>query len=344
MTGGDTMAEREEEDTKRTTYAERAERPERTIRVRVPGTSANLGAGFDTLGLACNIYNELELTLTHAPGLSFSIEGEGAGRIPEDERNIVWRSVRLLLERAHRDREYRGAIIRMKNDVPLSRGLGSSAAAIVAGLKAANALLYNHFNRREILHLATEIEGHPDNVAPAIFGGFTVSTTKGRHVDTFAFLPRLRLRFVVAVPDFYLPTKKAREVLPETVPRADAIFNIGRASMLIASLMKGSPQFLRHALDDALHQPYRAKLIPGMYDVFRAAREAGALGTVLSGAGPCLIAFALEHDHQEEAIGQAMQEAFAQHGVQAEIKQLGLDTKGAHIINPGRHAQEKEGA
>ena len=322
---------------------------ERSIRVRVPGTSANLGAGFDTLGLACNLYNELDLTLTHAPGLTFSVEGEGAGRIPEDEHNIVWRSIRLLLERAHRDREYRGAVIRMKNDVPLSRGLGSSAAAIVAGLKAANVLIGNRFNRRELLHLATEIEGHPDNVAPAIFGGFTVSTMKGRHVDTFAFLPRMRLRFIVAVPDFYLPTKKAREVLPETVPRADAIFNVGRASMLVAALMKGSAHFLRQSLDDALHQPYRAKLIPGMYDVFHAAHEAGALGTVLSGAGPCLISFALESDHREDAIGQAMQAAFAQHDVQAEIKQLGLDTKGAHIINDHHRSepqekQEKEGA
>lgn len=308
---------------------------ERSIRVRVPGTSANLGAGFDTLGLACDLYNELELTLTHAEGLEFHVEGEGAGRIPEDDRNIVWRSIQLLLSRAHRE-EYQGAIIRMKNDVPLSRGLGSSAAAIVAGLKAANVLVGNRYNRRELLQLATEIEGHPDNVAPAIFGGFTVSTMKGKRVETFSFLPRIRLRFVVAVPDFYLPTKKAREVLPETVARQDAIFNIGRASMLIAALMKGSPYFLKRSLDDAMHQPYRAKLIPGMYDVFRAAKSAGALGTVLSGAGPCLIAFVEEHDEREAAVGVAMQEAFARHDVHAEIKHLGIDTRGAHIVNHGK--------
>ena len=175
---------------------------ERSISVRVPGTSANLGAGFDTLGLACNIYNELDLTLTEEPGLSFLVEGEGAGRIPEDERNIVWRSIRLLLERAKRGQEFRGAKIHMKNKVPLSRGLGSSAAAIVAGLKAANVLIGNKYNRRELLQMATEIEGHPDNVAPAIFGGFTVSTTKGRHVESFSFVPKVHLRFVVAVPDF----------------------------------------------------------------------------------------------------------------------------------------------
>ena len=189
-----------------------------------------------------------------------------------------------------------------------------------------------------IAEMATEIEGHPDNVAPAIFGGFTVSTTKGHHVESFSFLPKLRLRFVVAVPDFYLPTKKAREVLPETVPMADASFNIGRASMLVAALMKGSEHFLKRSFDDALHQPYRAALIPGMFDVFRAARAAGALGTVLSGAGPCLIAFTLERAGKEEAIGAAMREAFHRHGVEAEIKQLALDTRGAHIVNHAEHA------
>lgn len=311
---------------------------ERSITVRVPGTSANLGAGFDTLGLACNIYNELDLTLREDPGLEFLVEGEGAGRIPEDARNIVWRSIRLLLERAKRGEEFRGARIHMKNHVPLSRGLGSSAAAIVAGLKAANVIIGNKYNRRELLQMATEIEGHPDNVAPAIFGGFTVSTTKGHHVESFSFLPKLRLRFVVAVPDFYLPTKKAREVLPETVPMADAIFNIGRASMLVAALMKGSEHFLKRSFDDALHQPYRAALIPGMFDVFRAARAAGALGTVLSGAGPCLIAFTLERAGKEEAIGAAMSEAFHRHGVEAEIKHLALDTRGAHIVNHAEHA------
>ena len=151
-------------------------------------------------------------------------------------------------------------------------------------------------------------------------------------------LPKLRLRFVVAVPDFYLPTKKAREVLPQTVSMADAIFNIGRASMLVAALMKGSEHFLKRSFDDALHQPYRAALIPGMFDVFRAARAAGALGTVLSGAGPCLIAFTLERAGKEEAIGAAMREAFHRHGVEAEIKQLALDTRGAHIVNHAEHA------
>ncbi|BEU87653.1 homoserine kinase [Selenomonas sp. TAMA-11512] len=301
----------------------------RTVRVRVPGTSANCGPGFDAIGVACTIYNELELALTSEPSLTIEIEGEGAENIPKDERNIVWKSIVHLLRRAKRAKEYRGAVIHMKNDIPLSRGLGSSAAAIVSGLKAANILLDEPFTRRDLLDMATEIEGHPDNVAPALFGGFTVSVTGKRRVDCFAFQSRLPLKLVVAVPDFPLSTKMARSVLPAEVPMQDAVYNVGRAAMLVAALSKGNPHFLRTAFDDALHQPYREKLIPGMRDVFRAAKSAGAVGATLSGAGPCLIAFTLEH---EDKVGAAMVRAFERHDVHAEALQLEIDTTGAEEI------------
>ena len=152
------------------------------------------------------------------------------------------------------------------------------------------------------------------------------------HVDCFHFRPIFRLKLVVAVPDFPLSTRMARKVLPEEVPLKDAIFNVGRASMLVAALTRGNERFLRHAFDDALHQPYRAKLIPGMYDVFAAARAAGAAGVTLSGAGPCLIAYVLERRHVEEAVGKAMQEAFRKHGVKSRILTLDLDTRGAHLL------------
>ena len=306
---------------------------EKSIRVRVPGTSANCGPGFDTLGLACTIYNELELTLKEDPGLEFFVEGEGAENIPLDERNIVWRSIQYLLERAEAKDRFRGGIIRMENRVPLSRGLGSSATAIVAGLKAANVLVGNMFNRRELLQFATRIEGHPDNVAPAIFGGFTVNIMNRGRAQCFSFLPKLRLKLVAAVPDFSLSTRVSREVLPETVPRKDAIFNIGRASILVAALCKGNEYFLRHAFEDAMHQPYRSKLVPGMTDVFYAARRAGALGAAMSGAGPCLMAYVLERDECAKEVGEAMVDAFRKHGVTAKALVLGLDTRGAHIIN-----------
>ena len=282
---------------------------ERTIRVRVPGTSANCGPGFDSLGLACDIYNDLELTLTTDPGLEISMSGEGAENIPCDERNICWQSVQLLLERAGVT-EFKGARIHMLNRVPLSRGLGSSATAIVAGLKAANVIIGNRYNRHELLQFANEV-----------------------HVECFSLMPKLRLELVVAVPDFPLSTRKAREVLPEKVTRQEAVYNISRAAMLAAALVRGNERFLKTAFDDALHQPYRAALIPGMYEVFRAAREAGAIGANLSGAGPCLIAYVPERLRAAEKVGEAMCATFREHGVNAAAKILALDSRGAHIIN-----------
>lgn len=305
---------------------------ERTIRVRVPGTSANCGPGFDSLGLACDIYNDLELTLLTEPGLNIEMLGEGAGLIPCDERNICWQAVKLLLEKAGVD-EFQGARISMMNRVPLSRGLGSSATAIVAGLKAANVLIGNRYNRHELLQIANEIEGHPDNVAPAIYGGFTISTVTDGKVECFSLMPKLRLELVVAVPDFPLSTRKAREVLPDKITRQDAVFNIGRAAMLTAALVRGNERFLRTAFDDVLHQPYRAKLIPGMYEVFQAAKDAGAVGANLSGAGPCLIAYVPERLRAAERVGEAMCETFKKFGVQSEARIMSLDTRGAHILN-----------
>ena len=301
----------------------------RSVKVRVPGTSANCGPGFDCLGVACTIYNELELTLLEEERLDIEITGDGAENIPVDERNIVWRSIQKLLERAGKAQEYKGAIIRMDNGVPLSRGLGSSATAIVGGLKAANECLGNPFTNRDLLQMATEIEGHPDNVAPAIFGGFTISIVRNGKPECFSLMPKLPLKLVVTVPDFFLPTKAARAVLPAEVPMKDAVFNIGRAAMLTAALCKGNKSFLRSVFDDALYQPYRAKLIPGMYDVFKAARAAGALGASMSGAGPCLIAFTVEN---ADAVGMAMRDAFARNNVKSEYHVFDIDGTGATVI------------
>ena len=301
----------------------------RSVKVRVPGTSANCGPGFDCLGVACTIYNELELTLLEEERLDIEITGDGAENIPVDERNTVWRSIQKLLERAGKAQEYKGAIIRMDNGVPLSRGLGSSATAIVGGLKAANECLGNPFTNRDLLQMATEIEGHPDNVAPAIFGGFTISIVRNGKPECFSLMPKLPLKLVVTVPDFFLPTKAARAVLPAEVPMKDAVFNIGRAAMLTAALCKGNKSFLRSVFDDALHQPYRAKLIPGMYDVFKAARAAGALGASMSGAGPCLIAFTVEN---ADAVGMAMRDAFAKNNVKSQYHVFDIDGTGATVI------------
>ncbi len=302
------------------------------ITVKVPGTSANCGSGFDCLGLAATIYNEFEFRFLKEKRVTISATGEGADIIPVDEKNIVWQSARLLLDRVGNN-EINGVEIHMNNRVPMSRGLGSSAAAIVAGLIGANAVVDNHFTRNDILKFATEIEGHPDNVAPAIFGGFTVSVVDKNQVQTFSFLPKIKLKLIVAVPDFPLSTKLARQVLPKTVPLKDAIFNISRASMLIAALIEGKEKFLPIAFDDALHQPYRTKLVPGMEEVFAAAKKAGALGVTLSGAGPSLIAFSAANKKLENDIASEMVQTFKKFDVQSSALILDLDTRGAVVIN-----------
>ena len=300
------------------------------IKVKVPGTSANCGSGFDCLGLAVTIYNEFEFIFNEDERLEITAKGEGAESIPGDEKNIVWQSARMIFDRAGVT-NINGAEIFMNNRVPMSRGLGSSAAAIVAGLIGANAAINNHFSRNDILKFATEIEGHPDNVAPAIFGGFTVSVMEKNQVQTFSFLPKIRLKLIVAVPDFPLSTKVARQVLPKSVPLKDAIFNISRASMLIAALIEGKEKFLPIAFDDALHQPYRTKLVLGMEEVFNAAKKSGALGVVLSGAGPCLIAFSAANHKVENNIASEMVQTFKKFDVQSYALILDLDTRGATV-------------
>ena len=264
--------------------------------------------------------------------LQIEAHGDGAETIPTDEKNIVWKAARMVLERSGNGDKFKGAILKMKNNIPMSRGLGSSAAAIVAGLTAANEIIGKHFSKKEILKFATEIEGHPDNVAPAIYGGFTISTMDKFQVQTFSFLPKIRLKLIVAVPDFPLSTRIARQVLPKSVSIKDAVFNIGRASMLVAALMQGKENFLATAFDDAIHQPYRTKLVPGMQEVFQAAKKAGALGVCLSGAGPCLIAFSEVKKQIENNIAVEMVQAFKRNEVQANALILDLDTRGAYVL------------
>ena len=301
-------------------------------RVRVPGTSANCGPGFDCLGLATTIYNYMDLTLIRANKIVVEASGTGAEKIPRSRKNLAWQAVRKLLEVTGHDGDFHGAIIRMENHVPISRGLGSSSTAIVAGLTAANKIVGSPLDKNELLTLATELEGHPDNVAPAIFGGFTVSVMNNGEVQTFSFQPKIKLKLVVAVPEFELSTKLARKVLPQRVLRSDAIFNISRASMLVAALVEGREEFLPFAFDDAIHQPYRKKLVPGMQEVFDAAKSAGALGAAISGAGSCLIAFTTAASGLENKIAAAMVDTFKAHDVQSQALILNVDKHGAQVI------------
>lgn len=300
---------------------------ERTVRIRVPGTTANCGPAFDAVGIACTIYNDLELTLSDQDDLSLEVTGEGARAIPADESNVAVKAIQMVLAKV--GCQFSGIKLKMVNEIPLARGLGSSAAAIVGGLVAANELTGNRLTREQLLNIATAVEGHPDNVAPAILGGITVSIMDSGSVKYLRFLPPRNFSMVAVIPEFNLSTKLARKVLPESVPFTDAVFNVSRTALLIGALCTGELNLLVHALDDRLHQPYREPLIPGMAQVLAAARQAGALGAALSGAGPCLLAFVTS---DADEIGREMVKAFGIHKVQATYKLLDIDCKGAIII------------
>lgn len=300
----------------------------RCVRVRIPATTANCGPGFDTLGIACTLYNEVELELTGAAGFAqIHVTGDGSDTLPTNERNLVLRSVRTVLDKV--GEKQTGIRLSLLNAIPLSRGLGSSSAAIVGGLIAANAIVGNPFNQAEILDMATVMEGHPDNVAPALYGGFTISVMQDAQVHCLRLpLPR-ELKLVVCIPDFRLSTHKARQAIPSSVPHKDAVYNVSRAALLVGALAGGRLEYLSEALGDKLHQPYRAPLIPGMLQVFAAGKKAGALGVAMSGAGPSLMAYTVE---RPEAVGEAMVAAFAAEKIMSRYLCLDVDYEGAKVV------------
>lgn len=295
-----------------------------SITIRVPGTTANCGPGFDSVGMACTIYNYLTLEETANHTIRVEVQGEGQGVIPLSERNIAVSAALSVFERV----KYRhnGFVVKMKNNIPLARGLGSSAAAIVSGLMAANLLTGEKLSKDDLLEMATEIEGHPDNVAPAIFGGVTISFMNNEKAKCLHMIPPVPLAMIVAVPDFTLATSSARQVLPKQIPFQDALFNVSRVALLIGSLCSGDYRNLFYAFQDKLHQPYRKSLIKGIDTVFANAREAGAIGVAISGSGPCIVAFAREN---LQTIGDAMVAAFQSHDVASCYHILQLDTQGA---------------
>lgn len=293
------------------------------VRVRVPATSANLGPGFDALGLALALYNDV--TLEEADRVSVAVEGEGSGRLDEGAKNVVARGAALAFEIA--GRALPGVRLRCVNRIPLGRGLGSSAAAWVGGLVAANALMGEPLDQDALLAAATRAEGHPDNVAAAILGGLTVSCAAGPHVTAVSLSVPREIEWVVLVPETESSTREARAVLPESVPRADAIFNVQRVSLFLAALAAGRAELLALAMQDRLHQPYRLRLFPWMDAVAAAGRAAGALGCVLSGAGPAMLAAV--RPRGGESVARAMEQALRGAGIAGRSLHLPVDASGA---------------
>ena len=291
--------------------------------VRVPATSANLGPGFDCLGLALGLYLDLTVCEEDGEGLEISVGGEGFGQVPLDERNAVYRGIAQAYSKAGRTP---GRLrLEIHSEIPLASGLGSSSAALVAGLTAGAELCGLIPDPEQVLQEGIAVEGHPDNLAPCTMGGIVIAAMEDGRVSWARVDPPSDLSAVVAIPDFSLRTRKARSVLPTQVERADAIFNMGRVGLIVAALKSRDYDLLREGMQDRLHQVYRQSLVPGMEPVLKAAVEAGALGAALSGAGPTLLA--LVHDGEEE-VAKAMREVWIKEGVVAKTMILTLEPDG----------------
>jgi homoserine kinase len=295
------------------------------VHVRVPASAANLGPGFDALALALSLHNEV--VAEEAEGVTVTIEGEGRDTLARGPRNVVARGVQRAYETA--GHPFRGVRLECVNRIPLARGLGSSAAAWVSGLVAGNTLLGGPLDARRLLSLAAEAEGHPDNVAAALLGGLTVSCAGPDGVSAVSLPVPGALRWVSLIPDITSSTADARAVLPPSVPRQDAVFNVQRVALLLAGLQASRPDLIRVALDDRLHQPYRLALFPWMPEVAAAAREAGAVGCVLSGAGPSLLALVADGERTAARVARAMEEALRRTGIGGTARALAVDVDGA---------------
>ncbi len=272
--------------------------------VSVPATTANLGPGFDCLGLALSLHNRVEAS--PGPRWQITVEGEGAGLLPEDESNLVVQAMAHLARAA--GRPLPPLRIAQHNAIPVGSGLGSSAAAVVAGLLAADALLESRLSPARLLALAAEMEGHADNAAAALYGGLALVAG-----DEVVQLPVAPLDAVAVLPAVALSTRAARAALPASVPLADAVFNVGKMGLLLHALAQGDAAQLARAMADRLHQPYRAPLIPGLAGALAAAQAEGA-AACLSGAGPSVIAFAAAEQDRQRLAG-VIAAAFAEAGV-----------------------------
>ncbi|MFN3974161.1 MAG: homoserine kinase [Dehalococcoidia bacterium] len=299
----------------------------RRVEVRVPATTANLGPGFDCLGMALELFNLVRLE-TGRSGVV--VTGEGADTLPAGPENLVYQAVQRAFERA--GHPLPSLALSCRNFIPLARGLGSSSAAIVGGLVAGNALMGYPLDTHTLLELAAEMEGHPDNVAPALLGGCQVVVRLDGRLHTASIPLPPDMRVVILIPDQPMPTEQARAVLPPQVRREDAVFNLGRVALLVNALCKGRLEDLRWATQDRLHQPARQALFPAMPLIFKAGLEAGALGVFLSGAGSSIVALT---SGREMTIGYEMLDMANKAGVSATIQVTRPWAKGAEVVAEG---------
>lgn len=260
------------------------------FKIQIPATSANLGAGFDALGLALTFYNYVEMEESDHIDICSS---DGLD-IPTDERNLIYISAKDLFNVCGKKLD--GLKLRQTNTIPMARGLGSSSACIIAGLVGANKMLGDPLTKDDLVDLSAQIEGHPDNTAPALLGGIVTAVFDGRKVHWVKQEVFTKLKFAAIIPDFELKTELARACLPKEIAHKDAVYNLSRAALFSASLLTGKFENLRTAVDDRLHQPYRMELIPHCKDVFDIAYTHGAYAAYISGAGPTIMAIVDENN------------------------------------------------
>ncbi|WP_053466938.1 homoserine kinase [Clostridium sp. L74] len=259
------------------------------IEVRVPTTSANIGPGFDCLGIALNMYNKLFVEEIE-DGLIF----EGCADKFKNQDNLVYVAMKKCFDKI--GYKPTGLRIKIESDIPVSRGLGSSAACVVGGIVSANELAGKVLNEKEILDLAVEVEGHPDNVNPALYGGMTASICDNKEIIYSKVKVSEGIKFCALIPEFTLSTEKAREVLPKSIDYKDGVFNVGRTALMISALNNGDFDLIKYACKDKLHQDYRAKLIENFYQIKKQCEKLNSLGVFLSGAGPTIMVMLRKED------------------------------------------------
>lgn len=292
--------------------------------VKIPGSTANLGSGFDSIGMAFQLYTTIKMKITSSTVIT--LKGHHLEGIPVDKENLVYKVASLIFDKAGLPTPE--LHIEMETDIPLTRGLGSSAAAVVGGMAAANALAGSPFTKEELYTFATELEGHPDNVGASLLGGIVIATWDNRKVSYIRVVPDPRMRAVIAVPDFELSTKLARNVLPSLYSREDVVYAISHSALLAASLVSGNTSVLYHAMNDRIHQPYRMSLIPGLEDILIHAKDYGALGVAISGAGPTIIALT---DGNEKRLSKYMADTLLTNNVSSTVQTIYPDTDGIKI-------------
>lgn len=295
------------------------------IEVRVPATSANMGPGFDCLGVALNLYNRF-----HIEVIEEGLHIDGCDEMFRNRNNLVYVSMKRCFEKTGYAHKGKGLRIKFDSDIPVSRGLGSSAACILGGVLAANEISGGKLDKSEVLELAAEIEGHPDNIAPALFGGMTVSVKEGKQVYYEKIKLPQGLKFCAIIPDFKLSTKASRAVLPDNIPYRDGVYNVGRVSLMIAALSNGNFDMLKLACRDKLHEVYRGSLISNFDDIVEECNRLNSLCVFLSGAGPTIMALLKEEDSD---FCKHMEAHLAKLENRWIVKELKSDSDGARVLN-----------